>query len=1687
MTIVRAGHIDIDLSRMQNARIFAHGRRSTLYFDPDDDQGSSLIKIFKADPNAVDYAYSEYEAGQTSGSVGIRKSIGWFSSGYEAGVRLRHLPGVTLSQDCRGKRLNALQFLRLAIPLAKAVLDLHESGWYHFNLHPDNIVLHAEQGPVLIGMSRSAPVSVKSVIDYSDDKSVLEYIAPEQTGRLNVQVSGKADLYALGVIFYELLTGSTPFSYGSKFDLLYALFAKLPQPPTAIVGELPSALSMVVMKLLEKNPDERYRDATHLLRDLETALTELRGKGNILSKLPSASSSRQHFELPARLYGRSAEIDRMQKTYNRIASGDTEVLIVRSAAGGGKTALVMELQQYVDQKRGFFAAGKFEQYQRHVPNVGLNQAIGTLLNRFMFEEADVYEGWKTLIRENLGEYGGGLAKLLPEIANFIDAAAAEPDSTGLEAINRVNYAYKELIRILAGVGHPLVVFLDDMQWADSASTEFLEWLLSNRDIRHLLVVLSFRSEELKANHLLEAMLGNLRKGSIPVQEIELRSLNSGDIKEMLDDVFGDPAPFTGQLAAWIWNRTNGNPFFTQRLLQAINNRGLVGYDRHTDTWSCYIEKVQSLHVAGDVVELLSSSIEQLDPVAADVLRRASCIGGGFAIPQLSDLTGLPGRDLLVHLNLLVAKGLLEKRHYEYFFVHDRIQQTAYDSLTPKLRARLHKKIGVELLHVFTSDDRNQQIFRIAHHLNNALIEVDGSALAGKLIEINVHAAIKAKAASAFDEAAKYLAHAFRYMGEDAWEKDHALALKLHTLSTEVAFLETDYERMELHAAQVTEHSVLIEDKMPVYEIRIMALRAQSRLLEAVQLVEEALGQLHVRFPANPGTWHVLKEILRVEWLLRGKTEHDLMHLPPMTDSPALTILRILSRHDSTVYIVNQKLMPLVLIKQLELTLKYGRAPVSPSAFVAYGMIWLAAFKNIKRGYRLARLSMAMAQLPGSRIFRSRVTYASMGLVFPFVEHIRKTIQPLFQAHVHGLEDGDFEHASFAVFFNINHRYHGGQVLHEVLAEIGKFLEVLTPLRQEIPLTMLRIYQQYVLNLVGRSKDPLQIEGEAFSVGATRANLEDSGDRLSFVLLEMMTAALHFYLGEPATALGIMNNCDKYWETFRSTFTGTVYMFHRALYAAGSHDAHSVRKHKSTIKLINRSLRHIARLVRYCPDNHLNKYDLLMAEKQRILGRKSSARSYYDKSITAARRYGFLQEEAVACERAGRFFHDLGEHVPAELYLQKAYDAYARWGAAAITSHLKATYPFLRVHGGELMDGAADPDSASLLEVANTLAAETDFESLLEKVMDLLKRISGARSACILIDQGGVYKVQAYFNDGGKPSLASVQPGEIPGLYSDTIVRFVTRSRQSVVTENAASDPRFKDDPHIAKNQIRSVLCIPLLHRQSMTGILYLENNLLRGGFSAERIDLFKTLSGQIAVSLENARLYRDMEEKVQTRTVEIEDERRKSEALLKNILPEFVAEELKREGRAKSRRYEKVTVLFTDFKGFTQLSEMLSPEELVAEIDYCFQNFDQIIGRFGLEKIKTIGDAYMCAGGIPLEHEDSVEDVVLAALEIRDFMEALSEERKKENRPFFEVRIGVHTGPVVAGVVGSRKFTYDIWGDTVNTASRMESSGMEGKVNISQATFDLIKDSFSCAPRGWVEAKNKGRMQMYWVDGRKPT
>jgi class 3 adenylate cyclase len=715
----------------------------------------------------------------------------------------------------------------------------------------------------------------------------------------------------------------------------------------------------------------------------------------------------------------------------------------------------------------------------------------------------------------------------------------------------------------------------------------------------------------------------------------------------------------------------------------------------------------------------------------------------------------------------------------------------------------------------------------------------------------------------------------------------------------------------------------------------------------------------------------------------------------------------------------------------------------------------------------------------------------------FVQHwcepLKNTFDPFLKAYHIGLETGNGEFASFSLYFYAQHFYLSGRNLQEAIDEFEKNRRAIHQMGHFTPYNYLNIHYQAALNFAGNSADPCALEGVAYRESEMLARHISGNDKTALYKYHLQKMILQTAFGKYDDAIKSGELALPNVGSVTAQYCRTLLLFYEALARIGQYRKVGAATQRKYARRIRTNISKIKMWAQHSPENQLHKYHLLKAEWHRIKKETTKTLDHYDKAIQLSRKSGFLQEEALANEMAGKYFIENDKNDLAEMYIKNAYQCYRGWGAEAKLRQLEQLYPkyLVGIKGGsasmrlsgtvDTMSISADAsklDMASMLKASTMISGEVVLSKLLSVLMKVVIENAGAQRGFILLERKGDLFIEAQGEALGEVAEIQHSPYDKSDKLAVSVVAFVRRTRESIVLDDSRTDSRFHADPYIKQQQPISILCLPIIHLGKFIGLLYLENNVVRGAFTENRIHVLQLLSGQIAVSINNALLYDELEQKVEERTMELASEKKKSDDLLYNILPYETAQELKHFGKTEARYFDSTSVLFTDFVGFTSIAEKLSPVELVAEIGDCFQAFDNIADKYGIEKIKTIGDSYMAAGGLPVANETHAEDAVAAALEIIDFMN----QRNKNTKAVFDLRVGINSGSVVAGVVGSKKIQYDIWGDTVNTASRMEQHSKPGRINISESTYQLIRHKYTCEYRGEIEVKGKGKIKMYFVD-----
>ena len=907
--------------------------------------------------------------------------------------------------------------------------------------------------------------------------------------------------------------------------------------------------------------------------------------------------------------------------------------------------------------------------------------------------------------------------------------------------------------------------------------------------------------------------------------------------------------------------------------------------------------------------------------------------------------------------------------------------------------------------------------------------------------------------------------------------------------------------MEEKLSAVEKFSKELIDKIPSLEIKIQALAAESKLIEAIEEATSVLALLGVVLPKNPGKMDIMKGLIGTKWVLGRKKPDQLLYLPEMNDPLKLAAMRILISTTSSAFLAMPNMFPLIVFSLVKLSLHYGNSKYSTYGYATYGLVSCGALGDMKGGNEFGRLALELMKKYDARELMAKVYFVFYAFIFQWKNPLKETKQFFLEGYKSGLETGDFEYGGWNAYHYCSYSFFAGEQLEITSQNFASMKEQ----GQKLGINQVTLLMDIFMPVLGTLRGDIFQEKNLVS--------ENFTDNLMPLFKELKyTTAVY----ERNLSLGMCNYYFKRYDVARKYFdeaetliesvVGMEYTPQFYFFAALT----LIRTIEKDPKIFSKKFKlYSGRLKKWAEDspyNYLHKYELVMAEYYRHTGDKSKAEDFYCLAIDNSHFQKYLNDEAIANECAAEFYLAQNKKDIALTYIIKARYTYLKWGAKAKVDQIDTKYQQLlnlaikstadfrnrfsdSIQSTTFADTTTDAvgvDMLTVIKASQTISGEIVLENLLRKLMVLLNQNAGAEKGFLLLENNGKLFIEAESSkNSDEVKTLHSQPLESCGKLAESIVKYVALTKETIILDDATESTLFVNDEFIQTHKPKSILCAPFLNHGKLQGIIYLSNDLTTGAFTEKRLALLKLLTGQIAISIENALFYDQLEQRVSDRTVELQEEKKKSDDLLLNILPQDIANELKQTGYSKASSYEQVSVMFTDFKEFTRHSEKLKPEELVAEIDFCFRKFDEIITKHKLEKIKTIGDAYLCVEGIPKTADSSVDNVILAALDILDFMLELKESRSKENKNFFELRIGIHTGPLVAGIVGMKKFAFDIWGDTVNTAARMEQSGHPGKINISQSTYDLIKGKFNCEYRGEIDAKNKGKLKMYFVNSRK--
>ncbi len=1598
----------------------------------DSEWGKAVVKKVLDKTNLtvseISQFHHEFDLLESIDVKGVRKNLRAASEDGKPVLYFEYFEGFTIKQIIASGSMPPAGVVNSVLSIVDTLAVLHDIKLVHKNINSNNLLMNPETGDIqIIDFTYASKITEKRHLLGNPDvvEGNLAYISPEQTGRMNRQTDTRSDLYSLGVVMFEMLTGRLPFLTQDPLEMIHSHLALRPPEVRSVKPGVPVILDLIVGKLLNKNPEERYQSATGLLSDLRKIHDHYKKQGEWPEFLLGEYDVSPILHLSQKLYGRHKEINLLRELFQQVVDGPARLVMINGYSGVGKTAVVHEVFSDISRKNGYFIKGKFDQLQRNMPYYAIASAFREYVNYVVTQDDDEITLVRKLILEAVDKEAWVLTDLIPSLEMIIGKQEEGERLSGMEAQNRFNYVFGRFLKSISRPDNPIVLFIDDLQWADSSSLNLLYNLLRDRNLKHLLFAGSYRSNEIGKNHPLRALFINLSAEVGPIPQIEIGNLSINDIDNLLKDSLQKELTAVSDLSAIIFEKTHGNPFHVKQVIKLLYEKDILFLDTEKSAWSWVPEKVRKLDLTENVIDVLAMSLQRLDEKYLRILQTASCIGNSFKKDYL-EIIDSDHKDLVNKaLQKAQEEGYIYYERGQYHFIHDRIQQTIYSLLQEDQKAGLHLRIGEVLLENL-QDDLDENIFDIVNQLNEGIDLLEDEGKKEQFGRLNLLAGQKARTSSAFNSAYEYAGYGVRLLN-DRWPGNHELQMALHILAAESAYLIGRYDEADTLLNPVRDHSTSALEVIPADAIKIEALKAQNKLVEAIDHGIQTLKSLHIDLPGKPVKWKILLRLLSVRISLAGRKIENLKDLPEMTHPEKLAAMHILVAIGPAIYWAAPELIPNTIFEMVLLSVRHGNTDESVFAYSTYALFLSGVTGELSSGRKFSELALHLAA-------RASMENRVKGVfnVFCFVHHwtnpVADSLRHFEENFKLGMEAGDLEFAALSAYLFCNHQLYAGTNLDQVDQSMSLYSNEIRLIRQDTPYNYLLIHWQAVKNLKGESADPMMLAGEAYDERHMVGLHQNANDRTALFkyYLQKMILSYYFEAYDQAGEYGKMG--ITYIQAATGMLVTAVFWFFYGLV-----QAKIVQDDKNgDLKILKQAISKFKKWAHYSPVNHGHKYEMLRAEYARLRGDFSRAKVHLDSAISQSEKNGFVQEQALANLLSGKFFIDQGNQQLGQYYLINAYILFKRWGADALCNDLRYKYQldqsvgyyFDNLNSSFQLAGQRNAfeniDFRSIMKAATAISSELEYKLLIDNLLKVLIENSGAQRGIFI----GLVEEEL------KPEGQWPAPeGNENFVFPEKLVRWVYKTGESINLSNAREDPTWGQDPYLLAHEVKSVLCFSVKYQAVTAGMVYLENNITYGTFTDEREELMQLLSGQIATAIRNASLYKDLEN---TLDEQVALKEAYSKFIPKNIL-QFLGKESILDVDLGDQIQENVSIMFMDIMDYTQLSESMTPRDNFNFINGYLKRVGPHIEKNGGFICQFLGDGFMAI------FKERAEEALQAAILIQHEIIAYNKARKKQKRKPVQVGIGVHHGPVMLGIIGDRlRMDQNVISDHVNIASRIQ-------------------------------------------------
>lgn len=1610
------------------------------------DQKPFILKTSTSDypsPQITANLEREFQIIKKLASPGIIKAYDLIKIDNKTALILEDIEGQTLKQFLAHRTLNLTDFFQIALQLIDIIGILHQHRIIHKDINPNNIVIDPQTLRVQIidfNIAAESVYETQEAVPPSVLEGTLAYISPEQTGRMNRLLDYRTDFYSLGVTFFEMLTGQLPFTTEDPLELIHCHIAKLPADVSIINLQVPKAVAEIITKLMAKEPEDRYLSASGIEYDLHECQRQWQATQVVTTFALGQHDYDNELHISQKLYGREEQINTLLAAFERVSQGNAEIMVISGYSGIGKTSLVNQVNKPITRQQGYFITGKFDQLKRTTPYSAIIKAFQELVKQALLEPDYKLSQIKENLLSVLGESAQVIIEVIPEVELITGKQPPIIALNPVEAQNRFQILFQNFVGVFTQPERPLVIFLDDLQWADIASLKFIQLLLTDPSVRYLLIIGAYRDNEVTPEHPLLMTLRELQKANVNLNKIELRPLQINDINQLLSDTLHQAVERVSPLGTLIQQKTNGNPFFVGEFLKTIYQQKLLWFSYEEKDWQWDLTDIDRENITNNVVDLLISKIQQLSPKLQEILQLAACIGNVFNLETLSIISkrepqeigsklwqatqdglvlpiGYNYKQIATYIGTEIPKDLTNKIFYK--FLHDRVQQAAYNTISPDYRQEIHLSIGRLLLQGKPLDAQDDRLFEILNHFNQSLSLVTAPKEKETLAQYNLWAGNKAMTSTAYDAALQYLDAGSLLLSEDLWETNYPLMFPLYKALAECSHLVGQYARAE------NDFSILLTkakdkfDKASIYEIKITLYGTMAKYKEGLKLGSVALSLFGVKLPLEVNRWDILKEIIHVKWQI-GLKHPSSLQLKPMTDPEHIAIEKLLVPILTIAYIHNPDLFILISCKMFSISLAYGYSKYTDTAAMAFALIVVNGL-NDYRGFEYATLS---ANLAKKNHFLPSIIQSISAFSF-FLSHwkepISSTLPQVLKNYHMALEIGEMVFAEYNLGMYANLLFDMGRPLPEVAKASKNLLTFLVRIKTEAFYDFYSNLETFCLYL--ENEKDIKIE----KLLSFEANIEHSENKTEICYLYLLAARIYYFLDDPEKSLQACIKSDVYNDYTRGMLINAKNKTFYALALAGSYHKANPKQQRQFMRRLNSLLRQVKRWAKWCPINFEPDYFLIAAEIANLKQDYTMAANNYDKAIQTAQDSDFTHLIAIANERAARFYLSINKSKIAKTYFLDAHYAYRKWGATTKVKLYEEQYPqwFTQVKPAPISTTLSmtpsisatvgSLDLLSIVKATQAISGEINFTSLLQKLMNIMLENAGAQTGTLLVNTGGRWTIDSQIKHNNPAIILPRIPFEDYQQLPHTLINYIQRTQETILLNDASHSSAFSEDPYIVETQPKSILCMPIVFHNQLAAILYLENNATTNAFSQAHIDGLKLLAGQVAISLENAKLY----------------------AAGKRFVPYEFLSQLKKRNLAEvalsDHIQKKFSILFCDIIGFTKLSEKLTPAETFKFINKFLGLMEPIITRHSGFIDKYIGDAILAL------FYQRADNAVEAAIDMHKTLQILNQQRREAGEEPVNVGIGINTGELMLGIIGSEvRLESSVIGDAVNIAAHIE-------------------------------------------------